>query len=265
MRRLRWGPTATLVVLLAGSVGGLAACGRDERPTQVQAGAVACDPTPTGPLTDEAGGLLAPGTPRPDGWQPPAQDGFDWDGDGRGDHLAFDQDAATVAVVWAQGSLTVRGVRSDFAGEAGQPVEPGGDPFLDQPTESGPPSPESVAQGTAAPVPAAVADVTGDGRLDLLVVDGGTAAVVAGQGAATPSTVVRLDQIGEAVPGWRNPPVVPVAPPGFSDDQPPVPYETATVSPRWDLTGDGIDDWVVESILARARGPLAVYAGKPCG
>jgi len=70
--------------------------------------------------------------------------------------------------------------------------------------------------------------------------------------------------IGEAVGGWRNPPVVPVAPPGFSDEQPAVPYDVATVVPTWDRTGDGVADISVQSVLPRAAGPETVYAGKPC-
>ena len=102
----------------------------------------------------------------PDGWVDPPQVGFDWDGDGAPDTLGFDQDAGAIVVTWADGSLTVTGVRSDFTGQPGQPVEPGGDPFLEQPSESGPPSEEAVEAGLAAPVPAAVADVTGGGPQD---------------------------------------------------------------------------------------------------
>ena len=93
---------------------------------------------PSGPLQED-GGLILPDQPPPADWTPPPQIGFDWDGDGAEDVLAFDQAASEVRVEWATGTLAVTGVRSDFTGEPGQPVEPSGDPFLDQPTESGPP------------------------------------------------------------------------------------------------------------------------------
>ncbi len=238
------------------------ACGGGGEGGDVTTAAVACavDPGSSGPLTTADGGLLIPPVPAPADWVEPAQDGFDWDLDGAADALAFDQDAGEIRVEWADGSLTVTGIRSDFAGEPGQPLEPDGDPFLDQPTESGPP-PDGPR---AAPVPAAVADVTGDGALDLLVVDDGTASVVVGAGDTATTVTVSQGAIGDEVPGWRSPPVTPVPPPGYSDDQIPVPYDQATVVPRWDLTGDGIDDWVIESNLPRALGPATAYAGKPC-
>ena len=78
---------------------------------------------------------------------------------------------------------------------------------------------------------------------------------------------MEVDQadIGTEVTGWQSPPIVPVAPAGYSEDQPAVPYDQATILPRWDLDGDGVDDWVVQSDLPRALGPQAAYTGKPCG
>jgi hypothetical protein len=241
---------------------GLTGCGGGDDGGEVTTAAAPCavDALASGPMTTADGGLLLPPVPRPDDWVAPDQVAFDWDQDGTPDTLAFDQDARTIRVEWADGALTVTGIRSDFAGEPGQPLAPDGDPFLDQPTESGPPADTP----RAAPVPAAVADVTGDEALDLLVVDGGTASVVVGAGAAASSVTVDQAAIGEDVTGWRNPPHTPVPPPGFSSDQVPVPYDQATIVPRWDLTGDGIDDWVVESNLGRALGPATAYAGKPC-
>ena len=182
------GVTATGLVLLALV---LAGCG-DEDGSAVTAAATTCavDRDASGPLTTEAGALFVPPVAQPADWLEPPQEAFDWDADGAPDTLGFDQDAGAVVVTWADGSLIVTGIRSDFAGQPGQPVEPGGDPFLDQPTESGPPSPESVEEGLAAPIPAAVADVTGDGLLDLLVVDDGTASVVVGAGADSASVSV---------------------------------------------------------------------------
>lgn len=244
----------------------LASCGTRTGTDAVRTGAASCtvDASSSGPLTTPEGGLVVPTLPPPADWVEPPQEGFDWDGDGEADTLAFDQDAGAVRVEWADGTLTVTGVRSDFAGEPGQPVEPGGDPFLEQPTESGPPSEAAVDEGLAAPVPAAVADVTGDGLLDLLVVDRGTASVVVGAGAASTGAEVAARAIGTVVPGWRSPPVTPRPPEGVSFDQPRVPYDQATIVPRWDLTGDGVADWVIESNLPRALGPVAAYAGRPC-
>ncbi len=248
-------------VLLAG-----VACGDNGGSNQVSTGAAAgctVGPEPSGPLVDD-GGLVLPDVAPPADWVAPPQTGFDWDGDGAEDVLAFDQAAAEIRVEWADGALTVTGVRSDFTGEPGQPIEPGGDPFLEQPTESGPPPPDVVDEGLAAPIPAAAADVTGDDQLDLLVVDGGTAAVVVGLGEDSVDTTVAVERIGGDVAGWRNPPVVPRPPSGTSADQLPVPYDQATVVPQWDLTGDEVDDWIVVSHLPRAQGPVAAYAGKPC-
>jgi hypothetical protein len=244
----------------------LSACGDAEGPGAAAQGAPCeVDDVATGPMVTADGGLLVPPVPPPSDWEQPDQEGFDWDGDGSGDSLAFDQQAAAVTVSWADGSLTVTDVRSDFAGEAGQPLDENGDPFLDQADEDGPPAEASEDAGTAAPTPAAVADVTGDDQLDLLVIQDGIVSVVVGEGAASATTTVDQADIGVEVTGWRNPPIVPVAPPGYSDDQPAVPYDQATIVPRWDLTGDGVDDWVVQSDLARALGPQTTYAGKPCG
>jgi hypothetical protein len=244
---------------------GLTACGGDDG-TEVTAAATTCsvDAEPSGPLTTADGALFTPPVAAPDGWVDPPQEGFDWDGDGAPDTLGFDQDAGAIVVTWADGSLTVTGVRSDFTGQPGQPVAPGGDPFLEQPSESGPPSEAAVEAGLAAPVPAAVADVTGDGLLDLLVVDDGTASVVVGAGTDSASISVAQSAIGTEVEGWRSPPVVPEGPSGQAFDQPPVPYDQATVVPRWDVTGDDVADWIIESNLPRALGPVTAYAGKPC-
>ena len=261
MRRSTAAASGLLLLALA-----LGACGGDDG-TSLTAAATTCTvgPDATGPMVTPEGGLLLPPVAAPANWVEPDQVAFDWDADGAPDTLGFDQDAATIVVTWADGSLTVRGVRSDFAGEPGQPVEPGGDPFLEQPTEAGPPSEDSIEADLAAPIPAAVADVTGDGLLDLIVVDEGVASVVVGAGADAATLDVDEAAIGTEVTGWRNPPVVPVPPSGAAADQPPVPYDQATVLPRWDLTGDGVADWVIESNLPRALGPQTAYAGQPCG
>jgi hypothetical protein len=259
----RWAAFGASAVVLVLTV---SACGDADGPETgvAQGGPCEVDDAATGPMTTDAGGLLTPPVPQPSDWVDPPQTGFDWDGDGAGDTLGFDQDAGSVSVTWADGSLTVTGVRSDFAGEAGQPLDENGDPFLEQPNESGPPSESAEDAGLAAPVPAAVADVTGDDLLDLLVVDHGTVSVVVGQGSDSTTVEVAQEDIGSEVTGWRNPPVVPESPAGFSDDQPAVPYDQATILPRWDLTDDGVADWVVQSDLPRALGPQAAYAGKPC-
>jgi hypothetical protein len=254
------GATAVVLALT------LTACGDGEGSDEAaQASPCEVDAEATGPMLTDAGGLLVPPVAPPADWEDPPQEGFDWDGDGSGDTLAFDQEGAAVSVTWADGSLTVTGVQSDFAGEAGQPLDEDGEPFLDQPDEDGPPSDESEDAGLAAPTPAAVADVTGDDRLDLLVIDGGVVSVVVGDGSESETVTVAQADIGTAVRGWRNPPVVPASPGDFSDDQPAVPYDQATIVPRWDLTDDGVDDFVVQSDLPRALGPQTAYAGKPCG
>jgi hypothetical protein len=262
---MRWAASLGAAVVVLGLT--LSACGDDRGGDAVTAGATTCTVAtdPSGPMTTADGGLLVPPVAAPGEWVDPPQQGFDWDGDGAADSLGFDQADGSVSVTWADGALTVTGVRSDFTGEPGQPVEPGGDPFLEQPTESGPPSESAVEDGLAAPIPAAVADVTGDDLLDLIVVDGGTVSVLVGAGADSASVSVAQDAIGDEVAGWRNPPIVPEAPAGFSQDQPAVPYDQATIVPRWDLTGDGVADWVVESNLPRALGPVTAYAGRPCG
>ena len=243
----------------------LTACGDEDGPgASAQAGPCEVDSAASGPMITDAGGLLVPPVAPPSDWEDPPQEGFDWDDDGAGDTLAFDQESAAVTVTWADGSLTVTGIQSDFAGEAGQPLDEDGDPFLDQPDENGPPSDESEEAGLAAPTPAAVADVTGDDRPDLLVIDGGVVSVVVGDGADAETVSVAQADIGTDVTGWRNPPIVPDGYGEISADQPAVPYDQATIVPRWDLTDDGVDDFVVQSDLPRALGPQAAYAGKPC-
>ena len=259
---MRWSRAASGVFVSALALSG---CGGDGGGSVTAAAATCTVATdPTGPMVTAEGGLLLPPVPAPADWVEPDQVDFDWDADGASDTLGFDQDAGTIVVTWADGSVTVRGVRSDFAGEPGQPIEPDGDPFLEQPTEAGPPSEAAIDADRAAPIPAAVADVTGDGLLDLLVVDEGIASVVVGAGADSATVDVDEAAIGIEVAGWRNPPVVPVPPTGAASDQPPVPYDQATILPRWDLTGDGVADWVIESNLPRALGPQTAYAGQPC-
>jgi hypothetical protein len=257
---MAFGATAVAITLT------LSACGDADGPgAGAQGGPCDVDGDASGPMLTDTGGLLVPPVAPPSGWEDPPQEGFDWDGDGAGDTLAFDQQGAAVTVTWADGSLTVTGVQSDFAGEAGQPLDEDGEPFLAQPDEDGPPSEASEEAGLAAPTPAAVADVTGDDQLDLLVIDGGIVSVVVGRGAASETVSVAQADIGTVVAGWRNPPVVPQSAGELSDDQPAVPYDQATIVPRWDLTEDGVDDFVVQSDLPRALGPQAAYAGKPCG
>jgi hypothetical protein len=222
-------------MLVALLVAGAGACGAgDEHVAVGSSSGPVCsnDLGATGPI--EALGFSAQGPePQPADWAEPLQQGFDWDGDGRADSLEVDGAAAEVRLEWADGSLVVTGVPSDF-----------GPDQVDVPV-----------------VPAAVADVTGDEQLDLVVAARGTAAVVVGGGAGRGAQEVAFSAIGEDVAGWRSPPLRLSLPGRPALD---VPFATGTVKPMWDITGDGIDDFRVYSEVRRAEGPAAFYAGRDC-
>ena len=188
---------------------------------------------PTGPITT-FGFVLQQDRVPPVDWSAPPQEGFDWNGDGAADRLVLDP-AGQVVVDWGVGSLTVTGVEVAFPDGA-----------------------------ELSPVPAAVADVTADGALDLIVVHEGSAGVVVGEGPASETLTVAHDRIGQDVNGWLSPPIRPESPPGVTGEQPLVPLPTASVVPQWDLTGDGVADWRVDSLVRRADGPVAYYAGQAC-
>lgn len=189
----------------------------------------AVDPDPSGPLLEFGVLPQSVGTPPP-GWGSDQAE-FDWNGDGHDDALVLVDE--TVVVDWDGGSLTISGVRVDFSDE-----------------------PETEV------TPAAVADVTGDARPDLILANDGEVAVVVGGGTESVTVEADFVDVGEGVNGWRSPPVE-LTPPG---EEPVVePLSTATVLPLWDVTGDGIADYSASSIIRRANGRFFVYAGKPCG
>ena len=187
------------------------------------------DPESSGPLL-EFGVLPQSVGPPPPEWEPEPTE-FDWNGDGLDDELVLADE--TVTVEWDGGSLTISGVRVDFTDE-----------------------PETEV------TPATVTDVTGDARPDLLLAHDGDVAVVVGAGTESVTVDAEFADIGEAVNGWRSPPVE-LAPPGAEPVVEPLP--TATVLGLWDVTGDGITDYSASSVIRRANGRFFVYAGKPCG
>jgi len=186
------------------------------------------DGTTTGPLLEYGVLFQGAGTPPP-GWAP-SQPSFDWDQDGEADDLVLADDK--VSVQWSDGALTVSGVRADFSHMPQTQV-----------------------------IPAEVADVTGDGRPDLIVAQDGEVAVVAGAGADSVALDAAFEDVGESVNGWRNPPVELEVP---GEDPVLEPIASATVITLWDVTGDGITDFSASSVIRRANGRFFVYAGKPC-
>src|SRR5690606_8437965 len=50
----------------------------------------------------------------PDDWEPPPQEGFDWDQDGQPDTLTIGEPDGTVTLTWASGSLTITGITTRF-------------------------------------------------------------------------------------------------------------------------------------------------------
>ncbi len=189
-----------------------------------------CDvePSESGPLLQFGVVPQGVGAP-PTGWDQDQQ-AFDWNQDGQSDDLVLADEA--VSVVWDGGSLTISDVRVDFSDE-----------------------PETEV------TPAAVADVTGDGRPDLLLAHNGEVAVVVGAGNESATSDAAFADIGDTVNGWTSPPVE-ITPPG--EDPTLEPLASATVIPLWDVTGDGINDYAANSVIRRANGRFFVYAGKPC-
>ena len=181
----------------------------------------------------------AGGKPRPPAWQPQPQQGFDWTGSGAATgKLVIDSANQTVMVDWGAGRISVTGVRAGI----------------------------DIRGNHADTTPAAVADVTGDGRLDLIVFEDDTVAVVTGQGAQTPSRVAAFEEIGRLPTEWVSPPRrLPLGRSGSAVDQVPRGKLSRTVVPLWDITGDGINDFSVDAPrLGRGSGSSLYYAGQPC-
>lgn len=181
--------------------------------------------------------LLAKGArPKPSDWVPQPQAGFDWNNDGSPDDLRYDPATRTVTVDWHSGRLEVSGVgRSDVI--------------------------EKFDLGSVA----IVHDVTGDGRLDLVVANFNTVGVLAGDGAASGSRTMAFLEIGADGAGWMNPPKTLLLG-TYADGSPNVrelPLGGATVRPVWDITGDGILDFALDNLSPRS-GASYYYAGKPC-
>jgi len=175
----------------------------------------------------------------PDGWTEASTRPFDWDGDGKADSLNIDHRTGTVTVRWVQGEVAIEGVSIPAAAVT---TDAGG----------------ASADGEPAPRPAEVADVTGDGWPDLMVVSHGEARVLVGSGSGHDiRSRVRFTDIGVDVQGWVSPPV-----PGPDGGQ--IPYDNVSVRPLWDLDEDGADDFSVVSGARRTAGPVARYRGRPC-
>lgn len=183
-------------------------------------------------------GAGAEGSP-PSGWAEADTRSFDWDSDGQPDQLSVDDRSQRVSVRWGAGSLVVTSVRVADPRDVGD----GG---------------ESAAGDSPDPRPAAVADVTGDGWPDLIVVSGGDVRVLVGPGPAIDQQLtVAFTDIGSISRGWTSPPTS--AGPIVQ-----VPYDIASVRPLWDLNGDGADDFAIVSLDRRSAGPVARYFGRPC-
>lgn len=154
----------------------------------------------------------------PAGWTEADSRPFDWDGDGHNDSLSFDRAASRATVHLASGSLTITGVSN----------------------------------------PAAVADVTGDGRVDLIVTDHGEVRVlVGGQSSDVGTSTITFTDIGAGAAGW-------LSPPGADAVGTQVPHDDATIRPLWDIDGDGVNDFAVLSASRRSAGAIARYHGRAC-
>lgn len=188
-------------------------------------------------LVYQSGGGRVPKPPAD--WSAPPQNGFDWDQDGIGDELRIED--GSVVISWATGSVAVTGVNTSFRSVTDLD---GNEYRLYQ----------------EVPTPASVGDVTGDGWLDLVVGNQGVVSVLAGSGSLS-AGAYQFDQIGASTPGWRSEPV------RLTDLRPTrnlVPFPNASVATQWDITGDGVNDYVAQGTVSQTSGPIVFYAGTRC-
>jgi hypothetical protein len=180
-----------------------------------------------------------------------SQASFDWNGDGDADRLEFHPGNDSVSVVWAGGQLDVGGVTSDFASDLRSAPQ---HEDLAMPGPEGPPSSEAFTNGLAAPTPASVSDVTGDGRPDLAVFESGVLHVVVNEPDPR-STEMDAGDDSASSRGWTS---------SRTEAGTDLPLDMATVVPVGDVNGDGIGDLRVDSFSFRGDLESAFFYGKAC-
>jgi hypothetical protein len=186
------------------------------------------------------------------GWESPDPSAFDWNEDGTPDRLVVGDPVGTVRVEWGSGSIVVRDVRTTFT-----------DTVFDSEGNA-----HALLTRADEVQPAGVADVTGDGHLDLAVLDDGQMNVLAGSGPSSSSMEVGFGDLGRTTLGWQNPPENLLnavdAEPAIEGISYPVPTPISSINFVGDLTGDGVADLMAFAVLERGTGPIAFYAGTPC-
>jgi len=207
-------------------------------------------PTPIADLLFSQAGSRVP-SPAPD-WESPDPSSFDWNEDGTADQLIVGDPVGTVRIDWGSGSIVVRGVRTEFT-----------DTIYDSAGNA-----HALLTRADEVKPAGVADVTGDGHLDLAVLNDGQLNVLTGSGPSSSSVDVAFSDLGRTTLGWQNSPqnllnAVDLER-ATEDISYPVPTPISSINFVGDLTGDGIADLMAFAVLERGTGPIAFYAGTPC-